>query len=57
MFYKPITKHEGTNVFYSTALAGGIESVADYPKLVEAVLRRGATDDQVRKLVGENILR
>ncbi|KAI0471050.1 dipeptidyl aminopeptidase [Xylariaceae sp. FL0804] len=41
----------------TVTLATGIESVADYPKLVEAVMRRGATDDQVRKLVGENILR
>ncbi|KAI8626328.1 dipeptidyl aminopeptidase [Xylariaceae sp. FL1651] len=38
-------------------LAKGIESVADYPKLIEAVMRRGATDEQVRKLIGENVLR
>ncbi|KAI1329052.1 dipeptidyl aminopeptidase [Xylariaceae sp. FL0255] len=38
-------------------LAKGVESVADYPRLVEAVMRRGATDEEVRKLVGENILR
>ncbi|KAK4940306.1 hypothetical protein LTR10_019522 [Elasticomyces elasticus] len=38
-------------------LASGISSVADYPKLIEAVMRRGATDEQVRMLVGENILR
>lgn len=38
-------------------VANGINSVADYPKLIEAVMRRGATDEQVRKLVGENILR
>ncbi|KAI1499747.1 dipeptidyl aminopeptidase [Biscogniauxia marginata] len=41
----------------TVTLASGIESVADYPKLVEAVMRRGATDEQVRKLVGDNILR
>ncbi|KAH9901803.1 dipeptidyl aminopeptidase [Xylariomycetidae sp. FL2044] len=41
----------------TVTLAQGIESVADYPKLIEAVLRRGATDEQVRKLVGDNILR
>ncbi|KAI1637560.1 dipeptidyl aminopeptidase [Biscogniauxia mediterranea] len=41
----------------TVTLANGIESVADYPKLIEAVMRRGATDEQVRKLVGENILR
>lgn len=38
-------------------LANGIESVADYPKLIKAVMRRGATDEQVRKLLGQNILR
>lgn len=38
-------------------IANGIDSVADYPKLIEAVMRRGATDAQIRKLVGENILR
>ncbi|EXJ96510.1 hypothetical protein A1O1_01636 [Capronia coronata CBS 617.96] len=41
----------------TVTLANGISSVADYPKLIEAVMRRGATDEQVRKLVGENILR
>lgn len=41
----------------TVTLANGISSVADYPKLVEAVMRRGATDAQARKLVGENILR
>lgn len=41
----------------TVTLANGINSVADYPKLIEAVMKRGATDEQVRKLVGENILR
>lgn len=41
----------------TVTLANGISSVADYPKIIEAVMRRGATDDQVRKLAGENILR
>ena len=41
----------------TTAIANGIGSVADYPKLIQAVLKRGATDEQVRKLVGENVLR
>ncbi len=38
-------------------LVTGIEDVSAYPRLIEAVLRRGATDAQVRKLMGENILR
>lgn len=41
----------------TVTLANGISSVADYPKLLEAVMRRGATDEQIRKLAGENILR
>ncbi|ROV97032.1 hypothetical protein VSDG_04124 [Cytospora chrysosperma] len=41
----------------TTAIANGINSVADYPKLIQAVMTRGATDEQIRKLVGENILR
>ena len=41
----------------TAVLPEGIESVADYPKLIEAVMARGATDEQIRKLVGENILR
>lgn len=38
-------------------VADGVNSVADYPALIQAVMRRGATDEQIRKLVGENILR
>lgn len=41
----------------TVTLVNGMSSVADYPKFIEAVMRRGATDDQVKKLVGENILR
>ena len=41
----------------TVTLANGIDSVADYPKLIEAVMKRGATDEQVRKLVGENLIR
>lgn len=40
-----------------TDVADGVNSVADYPALIQAVMWRGATDEQVRKLVGENILR
>ena len=41
----------------TVTLANGINSVADYPTLIEAVMRRGATDAQIRKLVGENLIR
>lgn len=41
----------------TVTLADGIDDVSAYPRLIEAVMRRGATDEQIRGLVGENILR
>lgn len=41
----------------TTNLVNGINDVTTYPRLIESVMRRGATDAQVRKLLGENILR
>lgn len=41
----------------TVTLANGISSVADYPVLIQAVMKRGATDEQIRKLVGDNLLR
>lgn len=41
----------------TVTLANGISSVADYPLLLQAVMRRGATDDQIKKLAGGNLLR
>ena len=41
----------------TVTLANGINDVSDYPKLIEAVMRRGATDEEVKKLMGGNILR
>jgi membrane dipeptidase len=35
----------------------GLEDVKCYPALLKAVLDRGATEDQLRLLVGENVLR
>ncbi|RBR25399.1 uncharacterized protein FIESC28_01836 [Fusarium coffeatum] len=35
----------------------GLEDVKCYPKLLEAILGRGATEEQLAKVVGENILR
>ncbi|WEW54582.1 metallopeptidase [Emydomyces testavorans] len=35
----------------------GLEDVSKYPDLIAHVLKRGATTEQVKKLVGENILR
>jgi membrane dipeptidase len=35
----------------------GLESVADYPKLFAELIRRGYTDERLRKLAGLNVLR
>jgi membrane dipeptidase len=35
----------------------GLESVADYPKLFEELLRRGHSEEQLRKIAGLNVLR
>ncbi|EAS27784.3 dipeptidase 1 [Coccidioides immitis RS] len=35
----------------------GLENVSKYPRLIELLLERGVTDEQARKLIGENILR
>lgn len=41
----------------AVTLANGIDDVTAYPRLVEAVRRRGSSDDQIRVLVGQNIVR
>ncbi|ODH53043.1 hypothetical protein GX48_00913 [Paracoccidioides brasiliensis] len=35
----------------------GLENVSKFPQLVKVLLERGATEEQVRKFAGENILR
>ncbi|KAI1373213.1 membrane dipeptidase-domain-containing protein [Hypoxylon crocopeplum] len=35
----------------------GLEDVSKYPDLIELLMARGATDDQIRLLVGDNLLR
>ncbi|CAH0027120.1 unnamed protein product [Clonostachys rhizophaga] len=35
----------------------GLEDVSKFPNLIELLMARGATDDQIRLLVGENLLR
>ncbi|TAQ86574.1 hypothetical protein B7494_g5099 [Chlorociboria aeruginascens] len=40
----------------TVTLANGIDDVTAYPRLIAAVMARGATDQQVRKLLGENVL-
>lgn len=50
-------KHTGGDFDGTSNIVDGINDVSAYPVLIEAMMRRGATDEQVRKLVGENILR
>jgi membrane dipeptidase len=40
-----------------TTTPAGLESVADYPKLFAELIRRGYSDDRLRKLAGLNVLR
>lgn len=40
-----------------TSLPQGIDSAADLPKITEALLARGYTEDQLKKILGENLLR
>jgi membrane dipeptidase len=35
----------------------GIRDVRDFPKLTEAMLRRGWSEQRIRKFLGENLLR
>jgi len=40
-----------------TSVVVGLEDVSTYPQLVRELLRRGYTDDEVKKIAGRNILR
>jgi len=40
-----------------TSTPAGLESVADYPKLFDELIRRGHSDDELKKLAGLNVLR
>ena len=40
-----------------TAVPFGLEDVSTYPALIAELLRRGYKDDEVRKILGQNVLR
>jgi membrane dipeptidase len=40
-----------------TTVVVGLEDVSTYPSLIAELLRRGYTDDDIRKITGRNILR
>ena len=39
------------------SLPQGIDSVADLPKITEALVQRGYTEEQIHKILGGNLLR
>jgi membrane dipeptidase len=39
------------------SLPVGLKDVSSYPVLIEGLLRRGYSDDDIRKILGENLLR
>jgi membrane dipeptidase len=39
------------------SVVSGLEDVSTYPQLIRELLRRGYTDDDIRKIAGRNILR
>lgn len=41
----------------TVTLADGIDDVSAYPRLIEAVMRRGGSDEDIEGLIGGNILR
>lgn len=47
----------GADFFGMDNVPIGLEDVSKYPSLFEILMQRGATDEQVRLLAGENILR
>ena len=39
------------------SLPAGLKDVSDYPNLVQGLLERGHSESDVRKILGENLLR
>ena len=35
----------------------GLKDVSSYPNLVDGLVKRGYSDDDIRKILGENLLR
>ncbi len=47
----------GTDFDGISSMPEGMDSAADLPKITRALLERGYTEDDVRKLLGENLMR
>ena len=52
-----ITSASAATSTASRSVVQGLEDVSTYPALTAELLRRGYTDDDVRKILGLNILR
>ena len=52
-----LTANAGSDFDGTSDIVRGIDDVSGYPRLIEAVMRRGATEEQIQKLVGQNLLR
>ena len=47
----------GSDFSGAPSMPQGLEDVSKFPRLVEALMERGATDEQIRMFAGENLLR
>lgn len=55
--YPEITEDLGEWYGFDTRMVEGLESAVAFPKVTEGLLRRGYTDEDVRRILGENTLR
>jgi membrane dipeptidase len=43
--------------FYGANMPDGMEDASKLPKITEALMRKGYSDDDIRKILGGNLLR
>jgi membrane dipeptidase len=55
--YPEITEDLGEWYGFDTRMVEGLESAVAFPKVTEGLLRRGYTDEDVRRILGENTRR
>ena len=47
----------GSDFDGTPSMPEGLDSAADLPKITDALLKRGYTADQIRKILGGNLMR
>ena len=47
----------GSDFDGTPSMPEGLDSAADLPKITEGLLKRGYTADQIRKILGDNLMR